>query len=126
MFGLSETMKDELASHDESVSLDDLISLSIRLDNRLRERRRERNSKSHNVPPARPTSLPSLRATQSLPPPQPLLALPSTEEPMQLGHARLTPAERQKRISSGECLYCGQSGHFLRTCPVRPKDPAHQ
>lgn len=125
-FGLNETMKDELASHDESVSLDDLISLSIRLDNRLRERRRERNTRTINAPSTRPACAPVVRAAPSPSQPPPLLALPSTEEPMQLGRARLTPGERQRRISLGECLYCGQSGHFLRTCPIRPKDQAHQ
>lgn len=37
-------MRDELAARDETTSLDDLISLSIRLDNRLHERRRERSA----------------------------------------------------------------------------------
>uniref|UniRef100_A0A8D0CUG7 Gypsy retrotransposon integrase-like protein 1 n=1 Tax=Sander lucioperca TaxID=283035 RepID=A0A8D0CUG7_SANLU len=41
---LSETLKDELVSHDESPTLDNLISLTIRLDNRIRERRRERRA----------------------------------------------------------------------------------
>ncbi|XP_044220499.1 uncharacterized protein LOC122990974 [Thunnus albacares] len=34
--GLSDTVKDELAARDESTSLDELIPLAIRLDNRLR------------------------------------------------------------------------------------------
>ena len=40
--GLSEELKDELAAREETSSLDELISLATRLDNRLRERRRER------------------------------------------------------------------------------------
>ena len=39
---LSEELKDELAARDETSSLDELISLATRLDNRLRERCRER------------------------------------------------------------------------------------
>lgn len=39
--GLAENIKDELAARDESNSLEELISLAIRLDNRLRERLRE-------------------------------------------------------------------------------------
>lgn len=35
---LSDTLKDELGSRDEPSSLEDLISLAIRIDNRLRER----------------------------------------------------------------------------------------
>ena len=40
--GLSELLKDELVSHPVSKDLDDLISLSIRIDNRCHERRREK------------------------------------------------------------------------------------
>jgi len=36
--GLNEELKDELAARDETSSLEELISLAIRLDNRLRER----------------------------------------------------------------------------------------
>lgn len=39
--GLSSSLKDELTVHDDSATLDELIGLAIRLDNRLRERRRE-------------------------------------------------------------------------------------
>lgn len=39
---------------------------------------------------------------------------------MQLGRAHLNPEERQRRLNSRSCLYCGQLGHFLSTCPVRP------
>ncbi|CAB1338614.1 unnamed protein product [Coregonus sp. 'balchen'] len=39
---LTETLKDELVSRDEPDGLDKLNSLTIRIDNRLRERRRER------------------------------------------------------------------------------------
>ena len=40
--GLSNVLKDELAARDSAASLDELILLAIRLDNRLRERRREK------------------------------------------------------------------------------------
>lgn len=39
------------------------------------------------------------------------------EEPMHLGHARLTTSERCRR-SSGSCLYCGQGGQFIAKCPT--------
>uniref|UniRef100_A0A8C6U8R8 Retrotransposon gag domain-containing protein n=1 Tax=Neogobius melanostomus TaxID=47308 RepID=A0A8C6U8R8_9GOBI len=45
MRGLAENIKDELAARDETESLEELISLAIRLDNRLRERRREKASR---------------------------------------------------------------------------------
>ena len=115
--GLTETMKDELASRDEPTDLEQLISLSIRLDNRLRERRRER------VPRSQPRPLSPLRRPQSPPPRTPASPgthLNSEPEPMQLGRARLTPEERARRRAEGACLYCGQPGHLVATCPTRP------
>ncbi len=91
---LLEKLKDELASWDEPKSLEDLISLAIRIDNRLRERNRER----YYAP----------------------------EEPMQLGRAQLTPSERQRRVNQRLCIYCGQAGHYLASCPSAPKGKAHQ
>lgn len=44
--GLSEELKDKLVVRDDTFSLDELISLAIRLDNRLRECRRERRKVS--------------------------------------------------------------------------------
>lgn len=44
--GLSEELKDKLVVRDETFSLDELISLAIRLDNHLRECRRERRKVS--------------------------------------------------------------------------------
>lgn len=122
--GLSESMKDELTFHNEPSTLDDLISLSIRLDNRQRERRRERDSKVSRVSsrvqqdPVR-TLQTSSSSMASVPP-------HTHEEPMQLGRFHLNAAERQRRIDAGECIYCGLTGHFLRNCPTRPKGPAHQ
>lgn len=56
------------------------------------------------------------------PPPLRAGAGVSEEELMQLGHSRLTTAERRRRLSSGACLYCGQEGHFVTVCPVHAKD----
>lgn len=45
------------------------------------------------------------------------------KQPMQLGGARVSPTERQRRVK-GLCIYCGQAGHFLTTCPIRQKKKA--
>ena len=81
---LTETFKDELVSRDEPDVLDELISLAIRIDNGLRERRRERvgsvacpiTSASVPCPPSPTVSHPQVR-------PDP--------ESMQLGQVRLSP-----------------------------------
>ncbi len=59
----------------------------------------------------------------------PALALPvpspaPAPEPMQISFNPLTPAERERRLHFRLCLYCGESGHILQTCPVRPPRPA--
>ncbi|KAI3370011.1 hypothetical protein L3Q82_024433 [Scortum barcoo] len=63
--GLAEKIKDELSLRDEPDSLDSLISLAIRIDNRLRERQRERG-----------TLMPKLAQPASASPPLPLSLLP--------------------------------------------------
>lgn len=49
------------------------------------------------------------------------LAFPGEEEPMQLGQPRLTPQERQRRLTLRLCIYCGKKGHFFTHCPEVPK-----
>ena len=117
--GLSDAVKDQLATREEPTSLDDLINLAIRIDGRLRERRRERAPRGLLSTP-QPASTPAYFTSP--------LAIPTTsqtatgEEPMQLGRTRLTLAEREARFKAGLCLYCGQKGHRISSCPTRPKD----
>ena len=124
--GLAENIKDELAARDETNNLEELITLATRLDNRLRERRREKSSRQPT-----PRGQVSVQTNMSyVPTSSPVLsssseALPA-EEPMQLGRAHLTPDERLRRQKSGLCIYCGQAGHYISTCPQRPKERAHQ
>uniref|UniRef100_A0A1A8IXL3 Paternally expressed 10 n=1 Tax=Nothobranchius kuhntae TaxID=321403 RepID=A0A1A8IXL3_NOTKU len=90
---LSDTIKNQLALCPEPSTLDGLISLSISIDKRYREL--QKTSAVEFLPsptPRHPTSRPS--------------PAESSEEPMQLGRAHLTPEERQQRISKGLCLYC--------------------
>ena len=115
---LCESIKDELALRDEPESLDQLIALAIRLDNRQRERRRERSSRSQSgyacTPPVQGSP------PRAVEPPQARRSGPEAPEPMQVGRARLTPEERARRMSSRACMYCGQPGHFVSTCPLCP------
>ena len=38
---------------------------------------------------------------------------------MQLGRARLTQEERQKRRQEGRCFHCGGTGHLVSSCPAK-------
>ena len=128
--GLNEHLKDELATRDRPDDLNALVSLAIALDNRLRERRKERASRSQpscslsasssasHYP--RPAGHNTETHSKSVPTARP------AEEPMQLGRTSLTPEEKLRRIRAGECIYCGKKGHYISHCPVRPKEQAHQ
>ena len=130
---LSDRLLDELASKDEPDSLEELISLVIRLDNRLREREGQRSFSSHRSASSTSSQLPlPLPTPQSSPreslsrPTWTLRTLPAPEEPMQVGRTRLTPEERQRQFTQQLCLYCSQTGHLISICPVLPKGPALQ
>lgn len=120
--GLREQLKDELAYREDPVNLDALISLAINIDSRLQARRLERQAVSPLPRSSREASHAQVAASDA-----PSLSTRSElEEPMQVGRTRLTPGERNRRLREGECLYCGQTGHFLSNCSVRPKDRARQ
>lgn len=116
---LSDNIRDQLATRDDPTSLDELITLSVKIDNRIRERRRKTNYTTHNptffVPASSESVLPP-RSSQSFTEP----------EPMQIGRTRLTPEERQRRFRDKVCLYCGGKGHFVANCPVRGNGPTQQ
>ncbi|KAG1968686.1 retrotransposon-derived protein PEG10 [Pimephales promelas] len=99
-------LSSELAFRDPAPDLESLIDSSIRVDNRIRERRRERRGEVR-LPEPRVSS----NAIES--PPLPM----NFKEPMQLGRARLSQAERERRMRDKCCLYCGKPEHFRSHCP---------
>ena len=104
--GLSEEIKDLLV-RDQLVSFQDLITLAIRMDERLREQRLERaqrpgsSARTFGVRPAGPDVI--AQAPTSVPPltqPHILPARPSGEdEPMQLGRAWAGPLPGSPRTA---------------------------
>ena len=113
--GLNETVRDKIF-REKTPSLASLITSALEVDDYLRSKRPERS---------KPAPIPS-KALEKIRPSafnKPVLALPTAEtsEPMQIGRSRLTTGERSHRMSAGLCLYCGESGHFIRECKTRPK-----
>ena len=117
---LTETLKDELVSREEPDGLDELISFTICIDNRLHKRWRERGGRV-----ACPITSASVPCSPS--PIASHLQACSYPEPMQLSRTRLSPEERQRCIGTTSCLYCGQVGHLVSTCSLSPaKEGARQ
>ena len=118
--GLAGPVQEHLLPLDLPPDLDSLIALAVRTDNRLREfkalqgGRQQRPDRPQHISavswsdPCR-SSLDQRRLSPSA----------GYEEPMQLGRAQLTQAERQRRLTEGRCFYCGESGHLVAACPVK-------
>lgn len=116
---LSDVLKDQLATREEPNSLDELITLAIRIDSRLQERRRERDYNSQRPNTSAFHSSPGMQSVEPVPP-------ESGPEPMQLGRARLSLEERQRRLEARQCFYCGGSDHFVGQCTAPGKGRAHR
>ena len=127
LHGLADPIKDQLAPLQLPEDLDSLIAMAIRVDQRLADRQREKGRNTVSTPPFR-RELPReyytwQRNSQTSSPERPALPI-AAEEQMQLGRARLTPEERQRRLRERRCFYCGQQGHVSAACSA--KDQAHQ
>ncbi|KAL0199907.1 hypothetical protein M9458_003094, partial [Cirrhinus mrigala] len=105
--GLEPNLRMMLAPHDDSMGLERFIQMTIRCATRI--------SSYSNSSMSTGGASPSPPADHS--PPEQL------PEPMQVDSRRLTHQERQRRLSMGLCLYCGQSSHQIRDCPTRPERP---
>jgi len=117
--GLTNFILERLLPIDLPSDLDSLIALVIRTDNRLEELK-SLQQESAGVRIFRPHTTTSWRFPTGLSPEQDRPApVPQIEEPMQMGRARLPPEERQRRMREGRCLYCGELGHLVATCPTR-------
>ena len=121
MNGLSEEIKDELASR-EYHDLDALVTLATQVDNRIGQRRRERqmmqspgSAERYHIPAPMVPDYSRIVTAFSAPSDS-----SSSEEPMQLGRTKISDQEKGRRRAEGLCLFCGKSGHLWRSCPLRP------
>uniref|UniRef100_A0A3P9J167 CCHC-type domain-containing protein n=1 Tax=Oryzias latipes TaxID=8090 RepID=A0A3P9J167_ORYLA len=93
---LNEQIKDHLCSQPEARSFEELVSAALRSDIGIRERQKERSPYAKFPVPSK-----------------------TMDEPMQIGHSKLSEVERRKRREAGACFYCGAKGHLVSGCPVR-------
>ncbi|KAL0157331.1 hypothetical protein M9458_048577, partial [Cirrhinus mrigala] len=101
--GLNIGIRQQLVIFDDAIGLEALMQKTVQIAQRL----------SACVP----ESHGQLAAS-----PNPDKILP-TPEPMQTDSYHLSATERIRRVSQGLCLYCGENGHALNSCPVRPPRP---
>ncbi len=108
LHGLADRVKKEIYILDLPQSLNGLIDLALRVDARL-------NRVERYTRPDRRLRGAESRWTSEGDTVGPVV----DHEPMQVGRARLSREERERRRSRGLCLYCGGTGHFIHSCPVK-------
>ncbi|KAI5624628.1 nephrocystin-4-like [Silurus asotus] len=96
--GLSPEIKQAMAIYDDRMGLEEFIGKSIGLSQRLAA-----CPPIHHPSGTHPATTPA-----------------SDTEPMQLGSQRLSRRERNSRLATGKCLYCGDPGHSIARCTRRP------
>ena len=101
---LGSDVKDKLTSHEESSDLEHLIALAIRVDNRLRERCRERAIRSSPTSSSMPPAATQPPLSGSFPPCHERRP-PSESEPMQIGRTCTSPPRRGSTGFSPEPAY---------------------
>jgi hypothetical protein len=127
LHGISEEVKDELASRELPTELDSLIASTTRIDERLQEQRRERildfarTPRYSTLPLSQHRSFRWSRGREDPSLPELPRGLPKTAEsllpkPMSPDRAGQSKVERQYRIDTKSCLYCRTHGHFM--CPL--------
>ncbi|KAI2647111.1 Transposon Tf2-8 polyprotein [Labeo rohita] len=99
--GLNPEIRAAMALYDDSIGLETFLQRTTRVSQQL----------AACQPPVTAPQSASVAASTPVP------------EPMQMDSTRLSRTERNRRITQGLCLYCGQSGHLIRNCPVRPPRP---
>ncbi len=104
--GLNAKLQTELACKAVDSTLNEFITLAIKIDNLMRNTPRSRRFMSANTEQAQ-TRLDS-------------------PEPMQIAATRLSSEERDRRQRENLCYYCGEENHRNAICPHKTKkNPAH-
>ncbi|KAG1957249.1 retrotransposable element [Pimephales promelas] len=108
LHGLADRVQKEIYALDLPTSLNGLVDLALRVDARLSrvERRVPTNRAREGAESPRSSGGDAVSPVYD-------------HEPMQVGRARLSREEKERRRSQGLCLYCGAAGHFAYNCPVK-------
>jgi hypothetical protein len=137
--GLKDAVQDELIKIEYPEKLNEIIPLAIRIDNLQHHRASRRSQQAKHQTPMQRRHQPAYVTSKPRPffpnQPAPAPAMPATANsgprPMELGatrtaYPRLTEKQREYRRKNNLCMYCGEPGHVVHECPVRPKPrPRH-
>jgi hypothetical protein len=108
LHGLADRVQREIYALDLPTTLNGLIELALRVDARI-------TRVGGRTPSIRsPGGAEGQRSSG-----RDVVSPVFDHEPMQVGRARLSREERERRRSQGLCLYCGGPGHFAYNCPVK-------
>lgn len=115
--GLNRDIGREIALRGEFKTMNEVIQLAIKTSDQLLLWREDSAVSPGYCRSEQLTSLGFQRE-------KPVISEP---EPMQMDGLRLSSGEKDRRMKTQSCLYCGRAGHFIANCPIRPvKGPARQ
>ncbi|ROL48149.1 Retrotransposon-derived protein PEG10 [Anabarilius grahami] len=107
--GLEPRVRLQLAACEDTIGLEKFIQHSIRCATRMQACLQEHQDQFLPIS--------SLCRSEPVSSPEP------ANDPMDVENSRLTPSERQRRLTLHLCLYCGAPGHIISACPIRPPRP---
>jgi len=119
--GLNGEVKDLLLSLPRPTDLANPITQAIECDERLYQRRLEQRrsyATTNSTFSERPSNMPSVTNPSSDPMQLDSAIAPPFESDRKSSRPRLEATERQRRINDWLCLYCGQGGHVIASCPL--------
>ncbi|MGL4909959.1 MAG: DUF4939 domain-containing protein, partial [Cetobacterium sp.] len=103
--GLNHELQAELACKGEDLSFTDYVTLTIKIDNLMKQAPKRKIYKKAPSESTLPTP-----STQTL-------EFTDNHEPMQLGRTKLSTEERIRRHQFQLCFYCGEANHRSSGCP---------
>jgi hypothetical protein len=124
---LNDDVKDALVNYPRIENFTEYSRLAIAVDNRLFEQKQEKKDSPGNASNKTAKQYNSKRPThysnKTNDTPGMDTDKKNGDDPDAMhvdattGAKKITPAEKQRRISNNLCLYCGNEGHYSKQCP---------